>query len=445
MIFRKFLLFAALLPLPALAQSPDTMRDERFSFHGQNTVITQHKLPFSAPYTGPNSLHTAAETRTSVTSTLFLGARLWQGASLFVNPELSGGSGLSDALGIASATNGETFRIGDPSPQVYLARLFARQVFAIDKGWRKKPGGIFHNVGDFNQIDEWEPTRYFAVTVGKIGVADFFDNNSYSHDPRTQFMSWGLMANGAWDYPANTRGYTPSLVLEYVSPRNELRYVFSLEPTVANGPDLSWNLSRYGGQTIEWTHHYTAGGSAGAVRLLGFYNYAPMGNYRQAIAANPTAPSVEAVRGKTRSKYGFGINVEQALPNDFGLFARVSWNDGINETWAFTEIDHAASLGIVKDGGAWKRPGDRMGLAYCISGLSASHRDYLKAGGMGFMLGDGALRYSPEQLAELYYSAQIVPEHFFLSGAAQMVVNPGYNADRSGPVGVFSVRAHMRF
>lgn len=434
-----------LLPFLSAAQSADTIRDERFSIHGQTTVVTQRKLAFSVPYSGGNSLQPEAETRTSLTTTLFLGARLWQGASVYLNPELAGGSGLSQVLGIAAATNGETFRVGNPEPQIYLARLFFRQVFALEKGWRQKPSGTFHNVGDFNQLDEWVPTKYFAVTAGKISIADYFDDNSYSHDPRTQFLSWALMSNGAWDYPANTRGYTPSLVLEYVTPRNEIRYGFSLQPKEANGPDVSWKVRDYGAHTLEGTHRYQYRNRPGAVRLLAFYNYGPMGNYNSALAANPTAPDITAVQGKTRSKRGLALNWEQALPNDFGVFARAAWNDGRNETWAFTEIDRSLSAGVVRDGDTWKRPNDRLGLAYCISGLSDAHSDYLSAGGKGFMLGDGKLRYAPEHLAELYYNAEIVPNRFYFTGTAQMIVNPGYNADRNGPVGVFSARAHVRF
>jgi high affinity Mn2+ porin len=446
MNFRNlFLLGTSLLPIIASAQTPDSLRNERFSVHGQTTVVTQYKPSFSVPYSGENSLLPERETRTSITSTLFLGARLWKGASVFLNPELAGGSGLSQVLGIAAATNGETFRVGDPSPQMYLARLFFHQVIPLQKGWRQTPGGTFHNVSDFNQVAEWVPTHYLAFTAGKISIADYFDDNSYSHDPRTQFLSWALMSNGGWDYPANTRGYTPSVVLEYVTPHHEIRYGFSLEPKVANGPDMNWEAGRSGAHTLEYTYRYQHKQYPGAVRVLGFYNYAPMGNYREAIALNPAAPDLEAVSGTTTSKYGFGINAEQALPHDFGVFARAAWNDGTNETWAFTEIDRSASIGAVKSGTAWHRAHDHVGLAYCVSGLSDPHRDYLAAGGTGFMLGDGTLRYSPEQLAELYYQAEVVPEHFYVTGTAQAILNPGYNADRSGPVGVFSVRAHMRF
>jgi len=429
-----------ILPAFALhAQESDTLKSNWLSVHGQTTVIEQYKPAFSAPYSGPNSLITDKESKTSVTATFYAGVRLWKGASVFVNPELAGGSGLSGALGIAAATNGETFRIGDPAPQIYLGRLYFTQVFALSKD-------SSYQEDDLNQLGGFMPNRYFSVTAGKVSISDYFDDNKYSHDPRTQFLSWGLMSNGAWDYPANTRGYTPSLVLEYVSPKDELRFGFSLVPKLANGNDMNWNLSKAGAYELEYTRRYSIHNRAGAVRILGFYNTTDMGSYKQALEqAGPAAvPDITATRAYGRSKYGFGINAEQDLTDDLGGFVKASWNDGHNETWMFTEIDHSISAGLVLTGRAWKRPGDHVGLAYVGSGLSKDHRDYLRAGGEGFILGDGYLTYGWEHLAECYYAAELIKDRIFLSGAYQLVLNPGYNKDRQGPVNVFSVRVHFR-
>jgi high affinity Mn2+ porin len=419
------------------AQQTDSLKDDRLSIHGQTTVINQFKPSFSAPYSGPNSLSTKQESKTSITATLYVGARLWKGASLFVNPEIAGGSGLSGALGIAAATNGETFRIGDPAPQIYLARLFFHQVIALSDE-------TTYQGSEFNQLGEKLPNKYFAFTAGKISVSDFFDDNKYSHDPRTQFMSWALMGNGAWDYPANTRGYTPSMVLEYVSPVSELRFGLSLLPTTANGSTMNWKVGKSAGYTLEYTHKHKINNQDGAFRVLAFYNTTDMGNYNQSIALNPTAPDITATRAYGHSKYGFAINAEQSISRDFGGFFRASWNDGHNETWVFTEIDRSISIGAVLNGRSWKRANDNIGLAFVTSGLSTPHQQYLKDGGDGFILGDGNLNYGLEHLAEFYYSAELIKDRMFLSGAYQMVLNPGYNKDRSGPVNVFSVRLHMR-
>jgi len=428
-----FLVLVLIMP-KVYGQQIDSTKEERLSIHAQMTIITQYKPAFNAKYTGSNSLIPQEETTRSFTSTLYLGAKLWRGASVFMNPEMAGGSGLSGSLGVGASTNGETYRIDNPAPAFELARLFFRQVVSLNKE-------TSYQQSDLNQLAGNLPTKYFSFIIGKICVSDFFDINSYSHDPRTQFMSWALMSNGAWDFPANTRGYTPSLILEYVTPKNELRYGFSLVATVANGMTMNWNIQKAGSQTLEYTHNYTIEGNKGALRLFSFFNMSKMGNYNQSILLNPTAPDIVATRKYGNNKYGFGINAEQAINKDLGLFLRASWDDGNNETWAFTEIDRSVSCGVSSNGSRWNRENDNIGLAYVTSGLSAPHRNYLKAGGKGFELGDGNLNYSWEHLAELYYSMEL-KKNLYLSGAYQFIINPGYNKDR-GPVNVFSVRVHI--
>jgi len=424
------------ITIPLHATDVDSLKAENFSIHAQTTIINQNKTSFSAKYSGLNSLTTAAESQTSLTSTLYLGAHLWSGARAFLNPEIAGGSGLSGAMGIASATNGETFRIGDPAPKLYIARLFFTQIFALTQASTTQ-------ASDVNQLAGTMPTKYISVTLGKISISDFFDDNKFSHDPRSQFMSWGLMSNGAWDYPANTRGYTPSIVLEYVTPSDEIRYAFSLVPTVANGGDMDWNISKAGSNTLEYTHRYKIVNQAGAIRLLGFFTNAHMGNYREAMALNPANPNIHVVEKYGNTKYGFGINAEQNITKELGCFFRASWNDGNNETWAFTEIDRSLSAGFSLTGESWKRKNDHVGLAYVVSGISDAHKSYLKAGGNGFILGDGNLNYAPEHLTELYYSFQL-NQNIYFSATYQLLFNPGYNADRNGPVNVFSGRLHIR-
>ena len=416
-------------------QVTDSLKEERFSVHGQSTFIFQYKPTFSAKYSGANSLVTQEESQMSTTFTLFLGAKLWKGASVFFNPEVAGGSGLSGSFGVAASTNGETYRIGNPSPTFELARLYFTQILALNKESE-------HQESNQNTLSGNVPTNYFSFTVGKVCISDFFDKNKYSHDPRTQFMSWALMSNGAWDFPANTRGYTPSIVLEWVTPDNELRYGFSLLPTEANGMTMNWDIYKAGSHTLEYTRNYTLSGQKGAVRLVTFLNCGNMGNYNESLALNPTSPNIIDTREYGRTKYGFGINAEQTINKDLGAFFRVGWNDGNNETWAFTEIDRSVSLGLTATGGRWSRPNDNVGLAHVISGLSTPHLNYLKAGGMGFELGDGNLNYSLENLTEFYYSFQM-SSNIFLSATYQHIINPGYNKER-GPVDAFSVRLHMQ-
>ena len=416
-------------------QVSDSLKEERFTIHGQSTCINQYKPSFSAKYSGTNSLLTHSETQLSTTFTAFFGAKLWNGASAYLNPEIAGGAGLSSSLGVGASTNGETYRIDNPSPAFELARLYFKQIISLNKETE------YHESSQ-NVLSGRIPTHYISLTVGKICVADIFDLNSYSHDPRTQFMSWALMSNGAWDFPANTRGYTPSIVLEWVTPKNELRYGFSLLPITANGMNMNWDINNAGSHTLEYTHNYSLLSKKGILRMVSYLNYGNMGNYNESLAHNSNSPNIITNRRYGRTKYGFGINAEQAINNNLGAFMRGSWGDGKNETWAFTEIDHSVSLGLSLKGGSWKRPSDIIGLAHVISGLSTPHINYLKAGGKGFELGDGNLNYTLEQLAEIYYSLQMT-KSISLSGAYQFIMNPGYNNDR-GPVNVFSARLHFQ-
>ncbi|MBI4945855.1 MAG: carbohydrate porin [Bacteroidetes bacterium] len=426
-----------LLVSSVLFGQSDSAKDERFSVHMQTTVITQHKPYFHAKYSGINSLISQEETQTSITSTLFLGARLWQGASAYLNPEIAGGSGLSGALGVGASTNGETYRVGDPKPAISLARIFFRQQFSF--GSEKE-----YMDADQNQLGGMRSTHFLALTVGKVSLADYFDANSFSHDPRSQFLSWGLMSNGAWDYPANVKGYTPSAILEYVTPQYELRYHTSLLPKSANSSDMNWNIAQASGQSIEYSLKPHLEKGKVILRFLAFYNTANMGSYKQsiALAADTIAPGIIQTRQYGRSKYGFAFNMEAESPNKvIGGFIRAGWNDGNNETWVFTEIDQTFSAGCILKGAKWKRKNDAFGLAWVYSGLSRAHRDYLQAGGKGFILGDGNLNYGTEFLEEVYYSFRLLKNNVAFTVAYQFVNNPGYNKDR-GPVNIFSVRVH---
>lgn len=439
-------LFIILLFIPftgySQSEKTDTNKEDNFSFHFQTTVIWQYKPSFYAKYSGANSLSNKEESQNTITSTIFAGIRLWKGGCFFVNPELAGGAGLSGALGVASSTNGESYRVGNPEPRITLARCFYRQMFF------KKDTHSEYQSSDENQLAGNNPEKYFDVIIGKIAVPDYFDDNKFSHDPRTQFISWGLMSNGAWDVPSNVYGYSPSIVLERVSKRYELRYAFSLIPIQINGPVIDWHINKANSQTLEYTYKYKIKNQSGAFRLLSFFTNTHMGNYAEALQAaslqgNNAPPDISLNRMYGRTKYGFGVNTEQNITDNIGCFIRASWNDGRNEDWMYSEIDHSASFGFSLNCSKWKRENDNVGIAYVVSGISKLHKQYLEAGGNGFILGDGALNYSLEQLAEVYYSASLVKDKIYLSGVYQFIINPGYNKDR-GPVNVFSIRAHFQ-
>ncbi len=416
-----------------------------YSLHAQETTVSQFRPQFNALYTGPHSQTTWQQWATTLTSTIFSGLKLWPLAQVFVNPEISGGAGLSSAFGIAAFTNGEAFRVGSPAPKVYMARAFFRQLIPLSQE------RIWQDDGE-NKIAQYIPKKYISFTAGKISIADYFDDNSFSHNPRTQFLSWGLMSNGAWDYPANTRGYTPSMVLEYVTEKFELRYGISMMPVTANGNVMDKNIDKANANSFEIKYKYSVKGRAGKISALAFYNTAFMGSYTaQNIISTPDSInpnfyrndySIVASRQYGRSKYGLGVNIEQYVTDNVGLFARASYNDGQTETWCFTEIDKALSIGASIAGSKWKRQNDLIGIAYCVSGLSNEHAKYLANGGLGFIIGDGQLNYGHEHLFETYYSLSLLNGRCTPSFAYQFILNPAYNKDR-GPINVLSIRLHF--
>jgi high affinity Mn2+ porin len=433
-----FAAFVACFGQGAHEELPPTERaqtNENWSIHFQATSITQFHDRFFAPYSGPNSLRPDEPFRTTYTGTLFLGARLWEGAEVHVNPEVSGGHGLSGTVGVAGFPNGEATRVGNPDPTPYFARYFFRQRFDF--------GGETELIeADQNQLAGPRDKSNLTITLGKMAAGDVFDDNTYSHDPRSQFMDWALMANGAWDYPADTRGYTYGFTLELNQPNWAARAGTFMVPTKANGENFDMNFGKASGNVLEVERSYKLFDHPGAVRLLAYANFAHMGSYARAVQLAPAAPDITATEAY-RVKYGFGLNVEQEIAKGIGAFLRAGWNDGATETWMFTEIDRTLSVGVSMKGDRWSRPNDTFGLAAVVNGLSREHRNYLAAGGVGFIIGDGRLRYSEEGILETYYSCRVF-KHFFLTAAYQFVENPAYNAER-GPANIGTVRVHCEF
>ena len=418
------------------------LKDSGWSYHLQFTGIIQAHPTFSAPYSGDNSLTTKSERAYSVTTTLFLGRKLWKGAALYFNPEMAGGKGIGRTLGIAGFPNGETFRIGDPQPTVYIARIFLRQHIFLDKEH-------FEDIEDSkNQVKERVSTTRLTLTAGKFSIGDFFDNSSVSHDPRADFMNWALMNNGAYDYAANTRGYTYGFAAEYVRPGWTLRAATALEPQYANGPDLDWNYIHTNSENLELEKRYSIHGHKGAVRLLSFLNINKAPNYNDVVAAklNGTDTSMDVIYGKKygSKKLGFGINAEQEFTSAINAFLRLGYNDGKTASWAFAEIDNTVAGGIRITGESWKRRADNIGIAALSNGLSSGHRNFLNNGGYGFMIGDGRLpHYGREEIAEVFYESKIF-NNLWATVDYQFVEHPAYNKDR-GPVSIFAARLHLEF
>ena len=434
---------ALVCPLLLMAQDVTPVNvanpPERWNVYYQATSIGQYHGDFFAQYDGTNSLSNHSERDVSLTTTLFFGLRLSPNTQLYFDPEIAGGRGFSGVTGVANAPNGELPRVASATPKPYLARLFVTHDFGF--------GDQRESVdSDENQLAGSRPRVRYTITVGRFTLTDFFDDNRYSHDPRTQFMGWGVMYNGAWDYPADTRGYTWGWVHEFHARNWSLRYASALEPKVANGLRFDRRPFKDQGNVIEGEIRYKPHQHDGALRLLTYFNHTDSGSYGEALqlaAATHTTPDVTATRKSGTLKYGFGVNMEQEITKDLGVFARLGWNDGKTEDFAFTAIDRLATGGVSINGARWKRPEDTVATEFTASGISAVHALYLARGGLDFIIGDGRLNYMPEYIWESYYNARLV-KGFFAGFDAQHITNPAYNHDR-GPLWALSLRLHMEY
>jgi high affinity Mn2+ porin len=417
------------------AAAKEGPKEEWYSIHGQATALPQGNWKFRSPYEGPLSFLPILSYRSTETATLFLDTRLWQGAELIFDPEMVGGTGLSGTSGLAGFPNGEATRVGEIAPTPYIARAFLRQTFALGGDPEKVESGP-------NQLAGYRDIDRVTISIGKFAAEDFFDDNRYSHDPRTQFFNWSLMYTGAWDYPANVRGYTYGGVIEFNTRYLAFRYGVFAEPSTANGAPIDPHILRANGHIWQADERYDIDGHPGTIREWAYLNHAHMGKYREALAEMPVNPDITATQAY-RIKYGFGLSWDQELTKDLGVFARAGWNDGQSESWAFTEIDRTVAAGVSLAGTAWRRPQDTVGVAFVANGLSNAHKDYLAAGGIGFIIGDGRLHYGPEEILETYYNWQ-PREWLGVAADFQGANHPAYNQDR-GPVAIFAIRVHMAY
>jgi high affinity Mn2+ porin len=437
LICRLSLLFLV-IPAFRLAAQNNTPQPETWNIYLQATSVGQRHGSFPSPYVGPLSLVGYGERDASLTATVFMGWR-WHHTQVYFDPEIAGGRGFSATNGIANFTNGEITRAASATPKPYIARLYVTHDFGF--GDERETF-----TSDANQLAGSRPATRYSVTAGRFTLTDFFDNNRYSHDPRTQFLGWATMYNGAWDYAADVRGYTWGWVHEFHTPHWSVRYGSAAEPRTANGPRFDRRIFRDRGDQLEGEVDYTLRSHAGTIRLMHYQNRTRSGNYAEAIRigeATGTTPDITANRRVGTLKYGFGLSADQEIRKDIGVFGRLGWNDGKTESFAFTAIDRLATAGVSVKGTSWQRPNDNVASALTIAGLSGVHATYLALGGLDFLIGDGKLRYGPESVWESYYSAQVRPG-VFATFNVQHLVNPAYNRDR-GPVWIESLRLHLEW
>jgi high affinity Mn2+ porin len=450
-----FIFLAALCLLPSLscqAQdngaeaeqcSPETVfphsKTARWWVSGQVNIIFQAHPDFHALYSGPNSLSARGEHATSRVLTLYTGYQLSKHTDALFDLESAGGRGISDALGMAGFTNVDVVRNPALGSKPYIARAILHHVFALsqkEEDAERTPISILTKL----------PERRLELRVGKMSLADYFDVNSVGSDSHLQFLNWTAVNDGAYDYAADTRGYTVAAMVEYHEKNWSVRFAEALMPKVANGPNLDFNLGRARSENIELEFRPELRKEKKTViRLLSFINHADMGSYRDAVqaflAGTDPRPIIEAHRKQGRIKYGFGLNVEQEISKTVRAFGRLGWNEGQNESFAYTEVDQAIEVGADWQLTRWRRPNDKVGGAFITNGISIVHQLYLALGGDGFLLGDGRLTYGREDILETYYNAHIWRGVYF-SPEIQWAVHPGYNKDR-GPVVVPGLRLHL--
>ena len=435
-------------PVVAMAPHPE---NQLWWISGQANIILQGGLPFHSPYQGKNSFIGRGEYKASLVGTVYTALRrnrsVRYNTDFIFDMESAGGRGLSEALGLAGFTNLDVVRNPNLGSTPYIARYQIHQVFGLtNKTTAQEPG--------FFALAPSVPARRVEVRVGKMTLPDFFDVSGPGSDSHLQFMNWTVDNNGAWDYAADTRGYTVGGMAEYDDRVWSLRYGIFAMPTVANGIDMDWAFSRAHAQNgeLELRHSFVKH-RKGVTRVLFYANRAHMGTYREAVESfldgsdtakyGVTAPTITLHEHFGALKYGLGYNTEQEVTENLRAFGRFGWNEGQHESFAYTEVDQTVEAGADYAGTRWHRPEDKVAVAVVSNAIKADHQEYLRLGGLGFLLGDGTLNYCRENIVEGYYTWHAWRGMFY-SLDVQRIDNPGYNRDR-GPVWVGSVRAHVDF
>ena len=454
----------------------DNALPEKYNLHYQYTLTGMGYPSFSARYTDPaylvfgtgSSLPTQGQARETQSTDVYFGYRLSSSMEFHIDTLFWQGYGLNNSYGIDDFPDGEAFKAGVRYPHFSVVRFFIRKTINL--------GGKGEQPVDDDEITlrgQQDP-NHITITVGRYSIKDIFDNNRYANDPRTQFLNWGLMANAAYDYPADALGFTTGIAIEWYTPKWALRYGWfqltkyrnqftaeSLYLTIPSEPEAGdGKIFKDWSMVTELEHRHNLGTHPGAIRLLVFDEQADMGSFKAAVAlANSPAILAEygtpakflaTANGITggiddthalRDTYGAGLNVEQEISQNIGVFSRIGWNIGQNEAFEFTDSNWTASFGTSIQGGRWKLPNDVVGAAFVTSGASKANQAYLADGGIGILTGDGFLDYRPEKVVEIYYDHQF-SRHIHAALDYQFVDNPAFNHER-GPVNaIFGFRLH---
>jgi len=437
---------------PSPSPSPAAQaRPQQWSAHAQATDVQQYHGEFAAAYSGPQSLYSKPDTAKTISGALYLGTRLWREGEFYVDPEIDQGFGLgfpnppganppySGTFGVAGFVSGEAYKVGSASSYGRIQRIFLRQTFNFSEPQQTVEP-------DINQLGGSVAAHHLTLTLGKFAVTDVFDTNPYAHDPANDFLNWSIIDMGSFDYAADSWGYTYGLSGELTYAQSTLRagvFQLSAHPNtiaIEHVPFLQYS------PILEFEQRTSLlGGHPGAVKALIYGDYGYMGAYAQAVAAaagTGVPPNTADVRTSRHWKLGGGINAYQEVAPHVGVFTRLSGMNGTYEAFEFTDVDRSACAGVSVDGGLYRRPNDVFGLAAVSNTISGPAQQYFAAGGLGILVGDGALSYSGERILETYYKVGITGSGA-ITADYQFIRNPAYNTVR-GPVSVFGLRYHVQ-
>lgn len=451
----------------------DDVTEEIYSVHGVSTTAVQGFSPFRADYSGRQSFSPNGQVRSGTISDVFMGFRLWEGASAFVNPEINQGYGPQNTLGAANYVNGSTTRVGTGAPYLRIQRYFLRQIVGLGGGGetdtQDAPAASERLESTLAQVAGKVDRDRVTLTVGKMSVQDIFDDNLYAHDPTRDFLNFAFITLGAFDYAANAWGYTDGAALEWRQSWWTARSgVFQLAEK-PGAIKIEPVLLRQFMAVSELEGRYEIAGRPGVAKLLLFSNNGYFSKFDDvvngAFLSSSFPPSVSNFQRRGQ-KNGFGVNLAQQIAPGIGVFARGGLNDGRYQTIDYTDVNRSISAGVVFDGDLWDRTPDRIGVAAAASGISGAYARYLRLGGLGSFIGDGgvgagnSLKYylpgrdgSPTGNGRLSYGAETVFESFYRCGLTdwleatidhQLIINPGYNTAR-GPVNFFGLRLRAEF
>jgi high affinity Mn2+ porin len=413
----------------------DDANDQNWMFHFQNTDIIQGNPPFHSPYVGLNSLPAGGNAAETVSIDLMVGAHLWPGGELYFDAEPYQGYGLGTTHGIADFPNGEAFKAGTSTGNIILPRLFYRQTFGFGGEQEQLPSGE-------TQLAQKADISRLTLTFGKFSVGDLFDNNTYTHDQRSQFMGWTFVDSGGFDFAQDADGFTEGVALDFNQKNWALIWGHFLVPAIKNTHVMDFDLTKAWEEILELDERFTIKGHPGNVRLIGWLLSAHIGSFWNTVN-DPAAGEDITQTAQYRKQFGFAVSADQEITKDLGVFTRISWGQPNDDTYLFTDMSESLAIGGQLAGTMWSRPDDTVGFGDTIGALSQAQSTYYNNGGLGAVIGDGQISYGPENVTEIYYNAQLAP-HVNLTGDFQLAVDPGFNSAR-GPVPIFGARLHFEY